>query len=708
MIPIIDRSSSPCASAGEELWISNPPDDVRAYLDANPEVRRDKDRVVDLAYDEFCRERDAGRPPNLEDFCDRFPTFRAALRVTLEADCFVEEFPGLFTGSEPTAWPIPGETFLGFHLLRELGRGSFARVYLAAETAVAHRLVVVKVSPQGGREAMILGQVEHPHVVPIYWAPTEPKSGLTAVCMPYLGTATLGTVLQRAFAEGRPRSAKVFLESVPGELAPPPGARPLAPDPILASGTYAEGVCLIGAQLADALAFVHQRGILHRDLKPSNVLLCPNGRPVLIDFNLSAENARGAARTGGTFPYMAPEALQSFLDPTQPAPGPAADIFSLGVILFELLAGKRPFGQVDPLMPESEICAWLLAAQQAGPPALREQCPQASPALAQIVKQCLAFDPKLRPSAAQLTAALRRDLSWWRRLPRELPRHPWKLAAVAAGFLMLAAVSFGAVAARPGEQERLHAEAKRAYSEQRYDDSLRILDRLVHRHPKVAENHYLLGRVYLARDNPALADASFAQAETLNPDGRAAACRAFSLAQKKEQMDAVQAGDDALKHGYKTAEVYNNLAYSQLQICKFDKAEENLRHALDLKPKLPAAHLNRLFLALTWFQTSSPKKRLLEVRPILDEAFAVGSLSAELYEIAARVSAAAGVLDPDWNALVLPFLIQAHDRGRNFPFLDSDVAFTRFQKDERFAALLEPPATTAPIKTARLVDPAAD
>jgi serine/threonine protein kinase len=708
MNQLIDRSSIPCDSATKELWFNDLPDDVRAFLDANPQVRRNKSMVIDLAYEEFCREIEAGNTPDIDAFCDRFPTFRTTLRDALEAHCLAEEFPSLLTGGDSTVWPIAGETFLGFHLLGEMGRGAFARVFLATEIAIANRLVVVKVSPQGTREAMILGQVKHPHVVPIYGAPTDPVSKLTAVCMPYLGTATLATALDRAFAEGKPRSAHVFLECVPGNSAPAPlDARPLAPDPILTSGTYAEGVCLIGAQLADALASVHERGILHRDLKPSNVFLGPDGRPMLIDFNLSADGAPGDDRPGGTFPYMAPEALQAFRDTTHPAPGPAADVFSLGVILFELLAGKRPFGQVDPLMPSDEICARLLAAQQAGPPALRKLCPQPSPALAKIVTQCLAFDPAQRPTAAQLTSALRRDLSWWRRLPRELLRHPRKLAASAAAVGLLIAASFAVAAVRPPEQERLQFEAKRAYTEHRYDDSLRTLDRLLAKHPEIAEYHYLEGRVYLARENPALAEVSFAH-KSLENDGRAAACRAYALALKKEQVAGTTAGVRALELNYETAEVHNNLAYSYLQSWKLKNAEKSLNRALELDERLPAVHLNRLFLALAWMQSSSAKRRLPEVQRILEQAMECCPPSAELHEVAARLCAAAGEHNSDWDVNVLPYLVQAHVEGRDFSTLDEDILFKRFQTNTLFAGLLHPPPQTAPIGTSRLIDPAKD
>ena len=98
--------------------------------------------------------------------------------------------------------------------------------------------------------------------------------------------------------------------------------------------------------MADGLAHAHERGILHRDLKPANILLGDDGEPLLLDFNLAADTKlRGpasAALIGGTLPYMAPEHLQALRgeDRTLDA---RSDLYSLGVILFELLTGNHPF-----------------------------------------------------------------------------------------------------------------------------------------------------------------------------------------------------------------------------------------------------------------------------------------------------------------------------------------------------------------------------
>ncbi|HVW36330.1 MAG TPA: serine/threonine-protein kinase, partial [Pirellulales bacterium] len=109
-------------------------------------------------------------------------------------------------------------------------------------------------------------------------------------------------------------------------------------------------VCWLGARLAAALDYAHGRGVLHRDLKPANVLITAEGSPKLADFNISfsskVEGATPAAYFGGSLAYMSPEQLEAF-NPNHPRTAEEldgrADIYSLGVVLWELLTGARPF-----------------------------------------------------------------------------------------------------------------------------------------------------------------------------------------------------------------------------------------------------------------------------------------------------------------------------------------------------------------------------
>src|SRR5207247_10908638 len=109
--------------------------------------------------------------------------------------------------------------------------------------------------------------------------------------------------------------------------------------------TYVEAVVWLGCCLADGLAHAHERGILHRDLKPANVLLTDEGQPMLLDFNLAEDvklrGSAAAALIGGTLPYMAPEHLEAFRGGKRAVDG-RSDVYALGIILYELLAGHFP------------------------------------------------------------------------------------------------------------------------------------------------------------------------------------------------------------------------------------------------------------------------------------------------------------------------------------------------------------------------------
>ena len=166
----------------------------------------------------------------------------------------------------------------------------------------------------------------------------------------------------------------------------------------------------IGARVAAALAHAHARGIVHRDLKPANVLVnLETGQVKLVDFGVARLGDSTLTRTGvtlGTPSYMAPELLAG------QAASPASDAYSLGVVLFELLAGRRPH-QADTL-------GELLAATATQPPAsLARLRPDLPSLVVKTVEALLARDPALRPGdlaawsadAAALAALISRVLN---------------------------------------------------------------------------------------------------------------------------------------------------------------------------------------------------------------------------------------------------------------------------------------------------------
>jgi serine/threonine protein kinase len=513
-----------------------------------PAAPTDKSVLIDLAYDEYCQQCEIGTPPDPDAFCERFPGLQTSLRRLLEAHQFLQENSQLFGEETPPAWPVPGDTFLGFELIRELGRGAFARVFLAGEPALGHRRVVVKIALRGAAEAETLGRLRHPHIVPVHSVQQDPVTGLTGVCMPYLGSATLTHLLDRvAVSEKVPVNGSVLAEIIraagfdcdlPAESFIPLGE--------LESKNYVQAVADLGAHVADALAFVHARGIYHRDLKPSNILLGADGEPRLLDFNLSFDEETAQQRLGGTLPYMAPEQLKACEVGRSPNPcliGAPADIFSLGVILYELLTGKHPFGPIPLKLTTHEVRELLLERQQSAPRSLRKLNPKVGLALAQVIEQCLAFDPAHRPtSAAKLAEALRQSQTIAGKV------YPWvrshiRVLVVASLLAVGSAVaaSFALPASEPISLQK-YKQGLELIKRRDYLGAVREFDGALQADPNLKEAWFARGQARLGlgdRNSIETAIVDFYQSYCLDPNPRTICCIAYGYGLLEENDKAL-------------------------------------------------------------------------------------------------------------------------------------------------------------------------
>ncbi len=187
-----------------------------------------------------------------------------------------------------------------------------------------------------------------------------------------------------------------------------------SPRAALSALCYERAVQWIGARLAEALYHAHSRGVLHRDVKPGNILIGQDGRPMLLDFNLAYVSSEQAQQRciGGTLPYMAPEHLEAFArgDSGEGTVDERADIYSLGVVLYELLTGRCPF-PTDRSASTRQRLQQLIESRRQLPPSVRSLNPRVSPAFAAIIQKCLQPDPADRyQSTAHLAEDLQRDL----------------------------------------------------------------------------------------------------------------------------------------------------------------------------------------------------------------------------------------------------------------------------------------------------------
>jgi len=280
--------------------------------------------------------------------------------------------------------------FGDYELIEQLGRGGMGVVYKARQVSL-NRMVALKMvldsylaSPVVLRrfliEAEAAAKLEHSHIVPIYEiAEVEGQH-----------------FLSMRFIEGESLEQKIAL----GEFNVPKPASPFQ------SGRdqTQERIATLMAAVARAVHYAHERGVLHRDLKPSNILMDSSGQPHLTDFGL----AKVADSEMSLTPKTSVLGTPGYMPPEQASGGectPAADIYSLGAILYELLAGKPPFEGPTPL----EILRRTKDEEPLNPKKCR---PGIQPDLATICLKCLEKDPLQRYSTAEEFAA---DLGRWLR-----------------------------------------------------------------------------------------------------------------------------------------------------------------------------------------------------------------------------------------------------------------------------------------------------
>jgi mono/diheme cytochrome c family protein len=362
--------------------------------------------------------RQQGRVLSPEELCAEWPELKDELRRRIQAVQEMEQVFG-FHGqdAEPTGTPdsmreapSPAAIFPlvpGYEILRVVDQGGMGVVYQARQTALRRTVAVKMISgvhlgpTQVARfkaEAHAAARVQHPNLIQIF--DVGQVNGRPYFSMEFVGGGSLAQ--QLAGSRPTPQRAAELVEI-----------------------------------LARAIHTAHERGIVHRDLKPSNVMLTADGIPKITDFGLAKrlDDDSGHTRTGeilGTPSYMAPEQAAGKKENI----GPATDVYALGAILYEMLAGRPPFKGDSPL----DSLRLVATAEPTAPSRLASAIP---PELEAICLKCLEKNPGRRypsalaladdlqrfqggqPVTARRTGAFGRGWKWMR-------RHPQGAALIAA------------------------------------------------------------------------------------------------------------------------------------------------------------------------------------------------------------------------------------------------------------------------------------
>ncbi|MGF1581225.1 MAG: protein kinase [Gemmataceae bacterium] len=233
------------------------------------------------------------------------------------------------------------------------------------------------------------------------------------------------------------------------------------------SETYVRSIVWLISRLARGLQHAHDRGIMHRDIKPSNILIAADGEPMLLDFNISQKLEKRPRRgegsdLSGTIAYMSPEHLQALaLQDSELANkiGHRSDIYSLGLVFYEMLVGKHPFAEVDTKHHNSggSVLQAIAHTRYETTPEVREHRPDALWGVESIVRQCLSPDPTQRyQHAAELAEDCERlledrplrfapELSIVEQVQKWVRRHP-RFTTIVGMVLLVIAITTGFVA----------------------------------------------------------------------------------------------------------------------------------------------------------------------------------------------------------------------------------------------------------------------
>lgn len=322
---------------------------VTQYAQEFPELLSQGKVEPELLFEEIELRKKFGQTPSEADYASEFPAQLETIRQLLGHQR--PEPKTRVLSKKSLANFRTGTQIDDFELIMELGKGAFATVFLARQISM-QRLVALKVSNDQGDEPKTLAQLDCKNIVRVYDVRDILQPQCRLLYMKFVAGGSLYDVIRATRELSLQDRSGASVLSVIDEKAEKTGQ-----DIPLDSRTrqrilgmeWFEIVFWFGSEIAEGLAYAHEQEVLHRDLKPANILLTTEGVPQIVDFNVSfCSNVEGASAEsffGGSLAYMSPEQLEAFdpLHPREPNQLDAAsDLYSLGIIVWELMFGSRP------------------------------------------------------------------------------------------------------------------------------------------------------------------------------------------------------------------------------------------------------------------------------------------------------------------------------------------------------------------------------
>jgi tetratricopeptide (TPR) repeat protein len=516
-----------------------------------------------------------GREPSADELCRDCPHLasRLAERIhALKVTAWMDRPDDRGTDDPDPPGPTAPRTLAGRYRLDEkIAEGGFAQVWKGFDSEL-RRAVAVKL-PKPGRlvsterfmaEARRAAGLKHPGVVPVF---DVGRDGETCFIV-------------SEFVEG-------------GSLA----------DRIATSRPNGQESARLVAEVAETLAYAHRQGFIHRDIKPGNILIDRHGRALLADFGIARspdDGAESGAVSFGTLAYMSPEQVEG------QGVDHRSDIYSLGVVLYELLTRQLPHQSADPVGLRREIVSGNVA-----------QLPAVSKELRSICLKCLARKSSDRyEDAGKLAADLRKCGGSSHRSRR--------LVLGIAGLLLAALVGLVIVLQqhRPGRERPGDPGigTKKEGGEQPA--------------PGTLEAALALGKLHANKKKRDQAEAAFTEAIKLDPEcaeayHRRAGCL-FNAGKTKESLSDF---DVAARLDPKNAEVFKNRGLAYLKLLQIDEAMADLRHAQELDPDHPELYRKAMSLALAQRGfVKAQAKQTEEAIADMDEALRLDPMNAEVFD----------------------------------------------------------------------------